>query len=106
MSERKFLTPEQKVSIIREHLIDGVSVADLCDKHGISPVLFYNWQRQLFENAPACFERKINSANARRQADARDRKIEQLEEKLVKKNAVIAELLEEHVQLKKANGEP
>lgn len=106
MSQRKFLTPEQKVSIIREHLIDGVSVSDLCDKHGISPVLFYNWQRQLFENAPACFERKTNSANARRQADARDRKIEQLEDKLVKKNAVIAELLEEHVQLKKANGEP
>jgi transposase len=106
MSQRKFLTPEQKVSIIREHLIDGVSVADLCDKHGISPVLFYNWQRQLFENAPACFERKTNSSNARRQADARDRRIQQLEERLEKKNEVIAELLEEHVQLKKANGEP
>jgi len=106
MSKRKFLTPEQKVSIIREHLIDGVAVSDVCDKHGINPVLFYNWQRQLFENAAICFERKTNSSNVKRQADARDRKIEQLEEKLVKKNAVIAELLEEHVQLKKANGEP
>jgi transposase-like protein len=37
MSQRKFLTPEQKVSLIRAHLIDGVSVSDLCDKHGISP---------------------------------------------------------------------
>ena len=106
MSQRKYLTPEQKVSIIREHLIDRVSVSDLCDKHGISPVLFYSWQRQLFENAPACFERKANSSNAKRQADARDRRIQQLEERVEKKNEVIAELLEEHVQLKKANGEP
>ena len=68
MSQRKFLTPEQKVSLIREHLIDGVSVSDLCDQHGISPVVFYNWQRQLFENAPACFDRKTNSANAKRRA--------------------------------------
>ena len=106
MTQRKFLTPEQKVAIIREHLVDDVPVSDLCDKHGISPVLFYNWQRQLFENAASVFERKTNSANARRQNDAHARRIEQLEAKLQQKNEVIAELLQEHVQLKKANGEP
>jgi transposase-like protein len=106
MAQRKFLTPEQKGAIIREHLIDGVAVSDLCDKHGISPVLFYNWQRQLFENAPLVFERKTNSANAKRQKDAEQREVEQLRAKLQQKNEVIAELLQEHVQLKKANGEP
>ena len=51
MSQRKYLTPEQKVSIIREHLIDRVSVSDLCDKHGISPVLFYRvFRKNQFES--------------------------------------------------------
>lgn len=106
MSQRKFLTPEEKISIIREHLVDRVSISALCDKHGISPVLYYNWQRQLFEEGAILFERKKNSANARRQTDAQQDKIEELETKIQQKNTVIAELLEEHVQLKKANGEP
>ena len=106
MSERTYLTPEQKVAIIREHLIDRVPVSDLCDRHGISPVVFYNWQRQLFENAAILFERKTNSSNAQRQTDAQQRQIEQIQAKLQQKNEVIAELLQEHVELKKANGEP
>lgn len=106
MSKRKNFTAQQKIAIVREHLLEKVPVSDLCDKHGISPTNFYNWQKQLFENGEAVFERKTNSANARRQQDARARKIEQLEEKLKNKNEVIAELLEEHVQLKKGLGEP
>ncbi|MEL7266064.1 MAG: transposase, partial [Planctomycetota bacterium] len=41
MSKRRSFTPEQKISILREHLIDRVPVSDLCDKHNISTVLFY-----------------------------------------------------------------
>ena len=106
MSARKFLTPEQKISIIREHLIEKVPVSELCDKHGISVVNFYNWQKQLFENGALAFERKANSANVRRQDDANAAKLEKLEAKLQQKNEVIAELLQEHVELKKALGEP
>ncbi len=106
MSKRTNLTAAQKVAIIREHLLEKVPVSTLCDKHSISPVNFYNWQRQMFENAEGCFERKKNSANAKRQDDASARKIEQLEAKIVNKNAVIAELLQEHVELKKEIGEP
>ncbi len=36
---------------------------------------------------------------------AQDRKIEHLEAKIVQKNEVIAELMEENVRAKKANGE-
>lgn len=106
MAARKFLTPEQKVAIIREHLLEKVPVSELCDKHGVSPVNFYNWQRQLFEQGAAVFDRKANAANERRQQDAQQQLIEQLQTRLQQKNEVIAELLEEHVQLKKANGEP
>jgi transposase len=106
MTARKFLTPEQKVAIVREHLLEKVPVSQLCEKHGISIVNFYNWQKQLFENGAAAFERKSNSANVKRQEDASAAKVEALQAKLQQKNEVIAELLQEHVQLKKEIGEP
>jgi transposase-like protein len=37
---RRTDTPEQKASILREHLIERTPVSDLCDKHGIHPTLF------------------------------------------------------------------
>jgi transposase-like protein len=106
MSKRKQLTPEQKLSIVRRHLLEKVPISDLCDEVGIHPTQYYNWQKQLFENGTLAFERRTNSANQRRQEDAAAKKIAQLEVKLQKKNEVVAELLEEHVQLKKALGEP
>lgn len=105
MSERRFFSPEEKVAIVRRHLLENVPVSDLCDEYQIQPTQYYNWQRQLFENAAPLFERKKNKANQRRQADAETRKIAQLEEKLTCKNEVIAELMEENVRAKKANGE-
>jgi len=106
MSTRKILTPKPKIGILREHLIEKVPVSEICDKHGVSVVNFYNWQKQLFENGAIAFERKTNSANAKRQEDANTAKIEKLEAKLQQKNEVIAELLQEHVELKKEIGEP
>ena len=49
MATRKFLTPEQKVVMIREYLLEKVLVSELGDKHDMSPVSFYSWQRQLCE---------------------------------------------------------
>ncbi len=106
MSARKNFTPEQKVAILREHLLEKVPVSQVCEKHEISVVNFYNWQKQLFEDGASVFERKPNSSNVKRQQDAYQVKIEGLEAKLQQKNEVIAELLQEHVQLKKAIGEP
>ena len=106
MSKRKQLTPEQKVSVVRRHLLEKVPVSDLCDELGIHPTQYYNWQKLLFENGTLAFERRTNQANKRRQEDAATKKIAQLETKLQKKNEVVAELLEEHVQLKKELGEP
>jgi transposase-like protein len=106
MSKRKHLTPEQKVAIVRRHLLEQVPVSDLCDEYGIHATQYYAWQKQLFEQGSVAFERKTNKANQKRQQTAQAKKIEQLEEKLHKKNEVVAELLEEHVQLKKELGEP
>ena len=106
MSKRQYLSPEQKVAIVRRLLVEKVPISDLCDEFGVHATQIYTWQRQLFENAAPTFERRPNKANERRREDAAAKKINQLEEKLRKKNEVVAELLEEHVQLKKALGEP
>jgi transposase-like protein len=44
-NNRRYFNPEQKIAILREHLIEGKSVSDLCDKYQIHPTLFYQWQR-------------------------------------------------------------
>jgi transposase len=97
---RKNYTPPEKVAILRRHLIDKVPVSDLCDEYQLQPTLFYLWQKQLFENGPAAFERK----NASHQSHHL-RTIAALREKLQRKNEVVAELMEEHIQLKKERGE-
>lgn len=105
MSKRKQFTPEQKVSIVRRHLLEKTPVSDLCEEFEIHATQYYNWQKQFFENGAVAFQRRKNQANERRQSDAKERKIAALEDKLRKKNEVVSELLEEHVQLKKDLGE-
>jgi transposase InsO family protein len=36
---RKHYTPEEKVTILRRHLVDGVPISDLCDELGLQPIL-------------------------------------------------------------------
>jgi transposase len=98
--ERRHFSPQQKVTIVKAHLVDGVSISDLCDRHHIQPTQFYLWQKQLFENGAVAFERKTNSPGP----SPHERKIEALQAKLATKNEVIAELMEENVSLKKLDG--
>lgn len=53
-SKKKFHTPEEKVAILKKHLVEGVPLSDICDQHGIHPSVFYRWQKAFFEKAP-CF---------------------------------------------------
>ena len=99
---RRHFTPQEKVAIVKRHLLEGTPVSKLCDEFEINPTLFYQWQRQLFENAHLAFE---NGRKARAVEDAKDKKIVQLEAKLGRKNEVMAELLEAHTLLKKELGE-
>jgi transposase len=101
--QRRHFTPEQKVALLREHFLDKVPVSDLCEKHGIGVTLFYSWQRLFFENGSAAF----TAHDKRRKADtaAKDQQITDLQAKLQRKHEVLSELMEEHVQLKKALGE-
>ena len=96
---RKF-SAEQKVAILRRHLLDHVPVSDVCDECGINPNLFYRWQKVLFENGVAAFEQQ-GGARERNL----ERKVDALSSKLAHKDEVIAEIMESHVALKKSLGE-
>ena len=101
--QRRHFGPEQKVALLRLHLVDKVPVSGVCEKNDIPVSLFYSWQKVFFENGHAAF----TYGDKRRKTDANDkeRKIADLEARLLRKHEVLSELMEEHVQLKKALGE-
>ena len=102
--QRRHFTPEQKVALLRLHLLEKKPVSDICEEHHLSVTLFYLWQKQFFENGAAAFAN--SGKRLRATPDAKDRKITALEEKLQRKNEVLAEFMVENVKLKKEIGEP
>ena len=98
--ERKHYTAEEKVGILRRHLLDKVPVSDLCEELSLQPTVFYRWQKEFFENGAAAFQ-----AKARSDHQAEKDRIEFLEKKIQRKDEVLAELMSEHIALKKELGE-
>jgi transposase-like protein len=97
---RKHYTAEEKVAILRRRLVENVAVSDLCEKLGLQPTVFYRWQKEFFENGAAAFEQKGG-----RIRQAEQERIEYLEKKIQTKDEVLAELMAEHIALKKSFGE-
>ncbi len=100
--ERRHFADTEKVAILKRHLVDKVSISDLCDEHNIYPTQFYDWLKKFFENGHLAFQ---NGRKTKTVEDTKDRKIEQLEAKIQRKDSVLAELMEEHTLLKKELGE-
>jgi hypothetical protein len=63
--------------------------------------VFYRWQREFFENGAAAFQ---FDERPHRQVDEKQKRIEVLEEKVQTKDEVLAELMAEHIALKKVLG--
>ena len=99
--KRTRFSGKEKVAMLRRRLVDGVEVSELCEEYGIQPTVFYRWQKEFFENGELAFEKP----KGKKQQKHEDRKIEALEKKLRKKDEVLAELMEEHINLKKNLGE-
>jgi transposase-like protein len=93
-------TPEEKVLILKRHLVEHMAVSDLCDEYQLQPKVFYEWQKRFFENGAAAFG--VDKRSRKRTEEVR---IQQLEDKLRRKHEVLSELMEEHVKLKKELGE-
>jgi transposase-like protein len=108
MPKRRKYTTEQKVAILRRHLVDKVPVSQLCEEYKIQPSVLYQWQKAAFDNLGAALEAPGQEEAAARQREKRATaaRIEYLESRLAKKDSVIAEISAEYVQLKKELGEP
>ena len=100
--QRRYFTGAEKVAILKRHLVDKVAISDLCDELKTYPNQLYGWLKEFFENGHAAFD---NGRKSKAVEDANQQKIERLEAKLQRKDSVLAELMEEHVLLKKSLGE-
>lgn len=99
-STRRQFTADDKATMLRRHLADKVPVSDLCDEYHLQPSLFYLWQRQALENLAAALPNGRNRRGQERAAAGERDRIAALEAKLVKKDAIIAEVSEEYLTLK------
>ena len=84
--QRKHYTPEEKVAILRRHLVEGVPISDLCDESGLQPTVFYRWQKEFFENGAAAFQQR-----GRTNHQPEQERIAYLEKKIQTKDEVLAE---------------
>jgi transposase-like protein len=98
--QRKHYAPEEKVAILRRHLLEKEPISKLCDELGLQPTVFYRWQKEFFENGASAFEQK-----ARPNHSIEQERIAYLEKKIQTKDEVLVELMAEHVALKKEIGE-
>jgi transposase-like protein len=98
---RRHFSAEQKASVVRRHLAGKEPVSRLAEELQVQPGLIHLWVNQALAQVERAFERAADNG---RLEHAKDRRIEQLEAKLVRKNEVISELMEDNVRQKKVAG--
>lgn len=91
-SVRRAFGPRQKLEIVLEGTATG-NIAEVCRRRGITENLYYNWRSRLLAGAGAVFDHGNGQAGSRREAV--------LEVRLRQKDAVIAELTQENLELKR-----
>ena len=97
---RNSYSAEEKVAILRRHLLNQEPISKVCDELGLQPTVFYRWQKEFFDNGAAAFQPKTRVNHQPEQE-----RIAYLTKKIQTKDEVLAELMAEHVALKKSLGE-
>ena len=97
--ERRNWTVQEKTQLLRKHLVERVPISQICEEAHLAPSQFYRWQESLFQNAALA----LGGKRPERSEDGQ--RIEKLEAKIRQKDEVLAELMVEHVALKKELGE-
>ena len=96
--KRRQFSAQEKLKILRLHLLEKKLISELCDEHNLHPTQFYKWQKTFFENGTEALSKQSRFLNCH------TRKIRELESKLKRKDEVIAEIAEELIKSKKTNG--
>lgn len=101
MEQKKRMNAQEKMMILRELLENKVSIGELAEKYGLHPNVIYSWKKILFEKGEELF-----SEQRQKKSGKAEEKILRLEAKLKDKDALISEIVEDNIRLKKSmNGE-
>jgi len=97
MSQREYrrFTAEQKLQILREAEQPGVTVSEVCRRHGLAPSVFYRWRAVAQTGSASALKQ-----DARRVAGKNDLETRR-EAEVSRLRAVIAEITAENLELKK-----
>lgn len=98
--ERRRWSSAEKISVLKRHLLEKVPISKVCEEANVAPSMFHRWQEQLFANGAAALESPRPAVSR-----AEEQRIEKLEGKIRQKDEVLAELMAEHLALKKELGE-
>ena len=97
--QRRRFTEAEKVKILKRHLIEKEPISKVCDEMEIGPSQFYTWQNKLFENA----EEALRDSRKKAKGSAEQARIQLLEARVREREEALAELMTEHVALKKSS---
>jgi len=91
----KEFSPEEKMGVLRQRLLAGHAIADVCAQHGITEELLMEWQTRLFRYGNVAFEKDYLADKAKLRE-----KLLLLEEQLERKRAIIEKVRAELQALK------
>jgi len=97
MKKTSRFSSQEKVKILLESFSKETTVTDICKKYGLHPNLYYQWKKELFENAESIFTDKRIKNDVKKEQE----KIKKLEEKLLYKDQLISEIVEDNMRYKK-----
>lgn len=101
MSKGVRYSNSEKQRILNLHFKDKKTISEISREEGVTPATFYSWQTKALENLSKCFD--DNDDKERRRLEKR---VKYLEQEVVTKKEVIADLAEEAINVKKKLRQP
>ncbi len=98
--KRHNYTPEEKVSILKRHLVEQIAVSDLCDEYQLAAERSSTSGRSSFLKTEQQPSLKTRIPSAKKPSASSS-----LKRSFARKHEVLSELMEEHIKLKKELGE-
>ena len=93
--EHRRFTAEQKIEILREADQPGVTISEVCRRHGLAASVFYRWRGVAQGGSAVALKRDAQRTPRKDDAEVRHKaEIERM-------RAVIAEITAENLELKK-----
>jgi transposase-like protein len=93
--EYRRFTADQKIEILREADQPGVTVSEVCRRHGLSPSVLYRWRAVAQGGSAVALKRDAQRAPRKDDAETRHKA------EMDRMRAVIAEITAENLELKK-----